>query len=418
MTELTSRQEWRAHWRVVVGTFLGMAVGYPAWSFCQSMFIKPLEMEFGWSRTQIAFAFNISIFLGVLAPLVGRLTDRIGVRRVLVTGFIGLGVMYLALANMSGAYGLLVVLYMALFSLGIGTTGVGFTRAVTSWFSKSLGSALAVSRIGSSLAGAGLPILMFHVISQHGWRGGYYLLSALALCIGLPMCWFLVRDRRPEAEAPGEPKPKINDLKLWLTLLRDRRVILISIAAACTYAPTIGILSQLQPMLTDRGLDPALAADFSGLLAISVVAGVLITGFLVDRIWAPLVGCVFTLIPTAGALLLMTPHASATTTGIAVIMIGLAQGAEIDVVAYMTARYFGMKAFGAIYGLSVFLIGLTTSGAAILFAMSHDKFGTYNPALMGAAAVFFTGSIAFLAMGKYPKEPGLRVSLPKPGTPG
>jgi predicted MFS family arabinose efflux permease len=401
---LTSRQEWRAYWPVVLGVFLAMATGYAAWTFVQSLLIKPLAADFGWTRSQIAVAFSANGFLVFIAPLMGRVVDRIGVRPVLVVCMTGIGVCYLGLANMGGVYPLFVGLHIALYVFGIGTTGVAFTRAVTSWFARSLGAALAVSRIGLSLLGAALPIVVFHLIAGHGWQAGYYTLAALALLVGLPVSWFLVRDRRPTrvaGQAAGAAaRPGLGD---WLELIRNHRVLLLSVAAACTYAPTVGVLSQLQPLLTDKGLDPALAAEFAGLLVISVVAGTLITGFLVDRIWAPLVACVFTLAPVIGLFLLLPARLDAPAAAAAVILIGLAQGAEIDVVAYMVSRYFGMSRYALIYGLGVMFIGLGAAAAAVLFAASHDVLKSYNPALMGAAVVFVLGAVCYLALGRYPK---------------
>ena len=390
----------------MLGVFVAMAVGYPAWTFAQSMFFKPLQAEFGWSRSQIAFAFHASVFLVFMAPVMGRVVDRVGVKRVLIACMTAVALIYVGLANMSGAYGWFVALHLALFFFGIGTSGVAFTRAVTSWFSTSLGTALAVSRIGLSLFGAGLPVLVYYVIAEYGWRAGYYLMAALALLVGLPVSWLLVRDRRGPSPVAGAAAPARapSGLRLWLSLLRNRRVVTLSIAAACTYGPTVAILTQLQPLLTDKGLDPALAAQFSGLLAISVLCGTLVTGVLVDRIWAPLVACVFTIIPAVGVALLLPGSLTAPMTAFAVIMIGLAQGAEIDVVAYMTARYFGMTSYAAIYGLSVLFIGLATAGGGILFALSHDWFGSYNPGLIGAGVVFLTGAVAYLSMGRYPDE--------------
>lgn len=407
-TAPSALQEWRAHWRVVLGTFVAMAAGYGAWTFTQSLLVKPLAADFGWSRSQIALGFGVSGFLVYLSPVMGRVVDRLGVRRVLAVCMTGMGLTYLALANMRGNYPLFLGLHALLYIFGIGTTGVAFTRAVTSWFSRSLGSALAVSRIGLSLLGAVLPIMVFRLIEQSGWQAGYYAMAALALAVGLPVSWLLVRDRRPDRPQAG-PKARgvTEDLRIWGRLLKNWRVIVLSVAAACTYGPTVGVLSQLQPLLTDKGLQPALAAEFSGLLVISVLAGTLITGVLVDRIWAPLVACVFTLAPVAGALLLLPSQLSPPAAAAAVVLVGLAQGAEIDVVAYMTARYFGMGAYASIYGLSVMFIGLAAALAGVGFAASHDTFGSYNPALIGAAAVFALGAACYLSLGRYPKAPGV-----------
>jgi predicted MFS family arabinose efflux permease len=190
-------------------------------------------------------------------------------------------------------------------------------------------------------------------------------------------------------------------------LLRDRRVLALCAAAALTYGPVVGFLGHLQPLLTSKGLEPAVAANLAALLAISVLIGTLTSGILVDRIWAPLVGCIFTLAPVFGCILLLTNEPDLNAVMIAVVLIGVAQGAEIDVVAYMIARYFGMSAYSAIYGLTVLITIWATAGASVFFGLVFDAFATYDRAILGAAVAFALGAMSYLLMGKYPKEPGV-----------
>jgi len=408
MTTQTTRDEWRAHWKVVFGTFLAMGLGYGGFSFTQSQFVQPLQDAFGWSRGQIAFAFHLSFFTSFVAPLFGRLIDRVGVRPVLTTCLMLVALSYVLIANTGGNYTLFLIAFVILVAAGLGTTGIAFTRAVASRFSKSRGTALAISRIGYSLAGAFMPILVFRVIADHGWQAGFYLLAAAAALVALPISWLFVSDERQAVElnAKGQPTALL-DWRLWLKLLSNPKVLLVCLAAAFTYGPVIGILSQLQPMLTGKGLEPGLAAEFAALLAVSVVAGTLTTGILVDRIWAPAVGCAFTLLPVLGIALLLPSEPTVWMAGVGLVLIGLAQGAEIDVIAFIIARYFGLKSFAAIYGLSVLFIAVATSVAGIAFGFAYDTFGGYNEALIGAAVMFALASGAYLLLGRYPKDPGL-----------
>lgn len=408
MMSETARHEWRDHWKVVLGTFIAMGLGYGGWSFTQSQFVEPLQQAFGWSRGQIAFAFHFSFFTSFVAPLFGRLIDRIGVRPVLSVCLVLVALSYFIIAHTGGNYAMFLIGYVLLVTAGLGTTGIAFTRAVASRFSTSRGTALAISRIGYSLCGAFMPLVLFHVIANHGWQWGYYLLAGAALLIALPVVLLFVSDKRDAVELNAKGKPTaLLDMRLWIKLLSNRKILLICLAAAFTYGPVIGILSQLQPMLTGKGLAPGLAAEFGALLAISVVAGTLTTGLLVDRIWAPAVGCVFTLLPVLGIMFLLPATPTVWMAGLGLVLIGLAQGAEIDVVAYIIARYFGMKSFAAIYGLSVLFIGVFTSVGAMSFGFAYDAFGSYNQALIGAAILFALGAFCYLLLGRYPKEPGL-----------
>ena len=73
--------EWRMHWKVVLAACVGMAVASVI-SYSSSLFIDPLEREFGWSRAQIMSGHSIASIAGVIAaPFTGLLVDRIGPRR-------------------------------------------------------------------------------------------------------------------------------------------------------------------------------------------------------------------------------------------------------------------------------------------------------------------------------------------------
>ncbi|MEQ1810555.1 MAG: MFS transporter, partial [Terricaulis sp.] len=126
------KREWRDHWRVIVGTFFGMALAYPAFSFVQSQFMAPLQEAFGWSRAQISFAFHSNIFVCFIAPAYGRVVDRFGVRPVLAVCLALLGVCYVLLANATPSYSVFFALCLMLVIVGMGSTGVSFTRAVAS----------------------------------------------------------------------------------------------------------------------------------------------------------------------------------------------------------------------------------------------------------------------------------------------
>ena len=397
--------EWRNHWRVVAGTFLGMSLAYPSWSYVQSQFILPLQNSFHWSKAQISFAFGVNLFVCFVAPMLGRLIDRVGVQKVLLPSLVFVSLSYVVLANSSGSYPAFIAACLFGYVAGIGTTGVAYTRAVVSWFAKSRGAALAVSRVGMSLIGAVLPAVVYSVIHAYGWRAGFYLMGAVCLFISLPVSYLWVRDRRPSAEeAAAAAKARPPEWRLWLGLLSNHRVLLLCLAAACTYGPSFGVLSQLQPLLVSKGIQPHLAADLASILAISVLVGTLGTGLLVDRMWVPLLGCIFTLLPVAGCALLLLPHPGELGVSMAIGLVGLAIGAEIDVVAYLVARYFGLGSYSAIYSLTVLTITVINAVAGIVFGWTFDRTGSYGTAIVMSAVVFAVGAVSYLLLGPYPSN--------------
>ena len=128
------------------------------------------------------------------------------------------------------------------------------------------------------------------------------------------------------------------------------------------------------------------------------------SGLLVDRFWAPAVAFVLNIAPAIGCLLLLQHDVPPALFYGAVLMIGLGQGAEIDIVAFMIARYFGLRSYATIYSLSTLGIALGVALGASLIGRAYDRFGNYDVALVAASGSFFVAALFYLAMGRYPAQ--------------
>jgi MFS family permease len=391
----SSREEWRQHWRAVAGAGIGVASGYAVFPFIASQFVQPLQESFGWSRGAQSLTQNVAFAAAFVAPLFGRAVDKFGARRIGLFFMPALGVVYGLLAAMSGPIEVYYVLMGAAIFLGLGTTGIVFMRAVATHFTKSLGLALAVSRSTIAISAALLPIVIFHTIRDFGWRGGYAMLGAIVLLIGTPACVLWVGEQASLQAAPVIRRP-------WRELLLNGKVLILCIAVALTIGPVVGLLSQLQPLLTGKGIVASTAAVLGSVLAVSVLAGTLLTGWLVDRVWAPLVGCAFLLAAACGCVLLLPHSLSLTRATWAVALVGITQGAELDLAGYLIARYFGVADFAAIFGLTIFTIGLASAGSQMTFAFLFDHFSGYELPLQLSVVAFALAGAGFLALGRYP----------------
>jgi len=108
--------------------------------------------------------------------------------------------------------------------------------------------------------------------------------------------------------------------------------------------------------------------------------------------------------PAIGCAMILLAGSNIIVCAIAIIVFGLAAGAEFDIAAYFVARYFGRKNYGAIYGLlyTIFVVGsaVTPPMAGKVF----DLYQTYDPALMAGIVIFIVSSILCATLGPYPKE--------------
>ncbi|KEQ53197.1 MFS transporter [Sphingobium chlorophenolicum] len=396
-------EEWRSNWRVGVAAFMAIGLSHGAYQALSSLFVLPLQEAFGWSRGQIAFAHYSSLVVAFAAPFVGRAVDRFGARRIMLGGMTLSILIYLGLASMNGSLALFYMLSVLAGVIGLSASGLTCSRVVSQYFVRSRGISLAIARSGLALASAALPTILFAIIARFGWRAGYATEALLVLAIALPAVWFWIGgSRTPSAVEQQRPDP---DLPTWLQLLRERRVWLLCVGAGLGYAPATAIMTQLQPLLISKGIAAEAAAALVGMAGIASFVGALITGSLVDRFWAPGIAFLFACGSAAGTCLLVWQGAlDGPMAGLAILLIGLGLGAEIDVVAYMVARYFGIRSFSTIYGMTVFFIAFASAVGASMLGVAFDRHGNYDAALLVIAASFMAAGCVYLMMGRYPRH--------------
>lgn len=392
--------EWREGWSTGVATMLGMGLGAAIMPTVFSLFVRPLGEAFGWTPGQIGLAQNAALLSAIASPFAGRLIDRMGARPFILCGLAGMAAAYLALAAMPGRLALFYMLWATATVVGVATSGLGFSQVMGLVFPKSLGFSLAAGRTGQALAGIALPPALYAAIEAYGWRAGYALMAALILLVALPAVWRWLGRTAPKAPAPQALRE--SHRRRWTRLFSDRRIIIVALAAALAYAALIAIVSQLQPLLVSKGIAPASAAAMMGLIGASSFAGAFVTGLLLDRFWAPAVALAMMLAAASGAALLLWRGGDPRYAAAGLLLLGLGQGAEFDIVGFVVARYFGMRDFGGLFGIVVFSIAVGVAVGSSLIGLSFDAFHSYDPALGAAAGALVLSGSAYLLLGRYP----------------
>ncbi len=154
-------------------------------------------------------------------------------------------------------------------------------------------------------------------------------------------------------------------------------------------------------MLTDRGVSFEAAAGAVSMIGLSLIFGRLLAGYLLDRLFAPYVAIAFLCGPIVG-LLLLSQGAVGSVAVVSAALLGLGIGAEIDLIGYMVSRYFGLKAFGEIYGylFAIFIVG--TGVGPMMLGFSFDNLGGYGPMLVVFAGLLGLSCLLMLRLGEYP----------------
>lgn len=394
----TRAAEWAVGWPVVVGSAIGLGTGFSVWAYVSSTFVLPLGEAFGWSRGQVSSVAATGLIGAALAPFLGGVVDRVGVRPVLLASTVALGIMYLALSMMTGSLGLFYALFTVLGLAGLGTIGITYTRAVAGWFSASRGLALGLSLLGVSVAALLLPPILSAAMATYGWAAGYRILAGLALFAGLPAAWFLVRER------PDQPR-RSETRTPWRRVLRMPVFWLLVVAILAVTVPGSGIIGQLQPILVDAGLSRAQAAGVLSIYAGSLFAGRLSFGFLLDRVAPTAIAAVAFGAPALGALLLIDGHVTGAEAALVAALLGLSIGAELDIMGFFVARFFGLAHYSSLFGAMMTALVVASATGNVLYGRAFDLTGGYGQVLTWSMGGYLIGAVAMLLIGPIVPRP-------------
>lgn len=407
----SERNEFSLGWKTLLAGVLGVACGASPIPYNIIGFTAaPLAAEFGWSQTQAVLPITIfGVIASFLAPVFGAMADRFGVRPVALWSLFAFALAFAAISLTPTAddpstlyiyYGFWVVLGL----VGIGSTPVTWSRAINLWFYKHRGLALGILLMGTSLAAMVVPQVAVWAITNFGWREMFLIIAAFPIT-ALIISFFLFReprhDERPKAieSATG----KLTGVTLSMAL-KDYRFWVIWLSIALIATSFGGAFINMPRMLGLRDIDTQTQATVMGILGIGIFAGRLITGALLDRFWQGFVAFPLLCLPAISAWILLGADITFPLAASAGFLLGFAAGAESDLIAYLTGRYFGMAHYGKIYGMLYMPFGLFSAASPLIYAQVFDRTGSFDPILTVAIGGFILGGGLLLLLGRYPTE--------------
>ena len=406
---MSLEQTFRNPWWVVFGSTLALMVGNaPVLFFTFGVFLKPITSEFGWNRGTMSAALTAYVILGAMGtPFAGKLVDRWGVRRVTLA-FIAAFSLATAALSQTPSYPLAFLLLYAVCGLvGSGQAPLPYAKAISARFEARRGLALGIAMAGVGLGTALMPQLARVLIQAFGWRGAYIGLGIVTFAVAFPGVLLFVRGpaasgRREFPTAGGRPGEALvaSGMTMSEALKTSYQFWLLAIATFLVSAATNGTIAHIVPLLTDRGLSNQLATLVLTSAGLAMIGGRILSGYLVDRFFAPYVAACFFLLPLVGILFLGVGWAGVVPL-LGAICVGLGLGAVIALTAFLIGRYFGLRAFGEMYGyvMAVFLFG---SGLGPwLMGVCFDVTRSYNLALTGFALLLVIASLLISRLGPY-----------------
>ena len=398
MSNQKTGSEFSRHWLLVLVCAVGIGVGVSSLPFyTQGLFIEAWIADFGWTRAQASLGIlGSTLALAAVLPFIGSIVDRYGLVTPVMISLLGLSLAYVLLGMFVQSIATFVILAMLQAILGSASSPLAYTRAINTVFNKQRGLALGVALSGAGVAATFGPTLISNAIDAFGWRGAYYAMALFTLVVGAVIVLVLSRLNGAKTAASIDMEAANRD---FLVAKASRTYWTIMAAIFCLSLGLGGLMIHFVPILLDVGFATNAAAKIAGVIGIAVVLGRLLVGFAVDRIFAPRVAIAILLACISGVLALALLGSVVAVP--AAFVIGFSVGAEVDLIGYLVARYFGMHAYGQIYGRQYSTFLIATGLSPVILGAVRDATGTYTASLFTAAAFMVISAALFAKLPKF-----------------
>ena len=408
-------------WVIVFTAGIGLLLGYaPVFVYSFSVFIKSLAQDFHTSRTSISFAFTLAnVMQSVGAPLIGRLVDRFGAHKVIVPSTVIFGLVIISFKYFSTSLWQLYAFFIVIGLIGTGTAPVPYGIVVSRWFDRRRGLALGLMMMGLSSGAILMPPIAQRLIVLFGWRTAYAIVGFVVLAISVPVVGIFLKDSPEKMGLQPDGEPDLNTGSIerkneqgvnWSVARREPTFWFLASAFFLLGASVHACVIHLVPMLTDRGISVERAAFASSLLGVALLIGRVFTGYFLDRFFGPYVAMLLFSGVAVGISLFLT-GAGGSLPLLAVFLVGLGMGAEADIIAYLTSRYFGLRSFGEIYGYLFATFTLAGALGPVLMGVGFDHLGSYRAPLLFFLAATLVATALLSRLGPYIYRPTRRESV-------
>jgi MFS family permease len=412
-------------WRVVLAACLGVMAGFGSlFVYTFAVFVKPLSSDFGWTREAISRGFGFAaITLALVSPLLGRWLDRFGPRRIILPC---MAIFAAGIASLSLLSSHLAQFYVTCILLGLvgnGAAHLSFSRAISTWFHQRLGMALAFVMLGAGFGAMLLPLFAQSIVTHASWRAAYASLGVLAFLLGFPLSYRYIRERHERSAGnegrstqfasknahqasagPNDGLPSTLEGLTWQEGLRSYAFWIIIVVLFLSSVSMNGAITHLSALLTDRGITPSRAALCASMIGGASLLGRLGVGWLLDRFFGARVACFVNLATAAGILLLA--RADTFSSGcLAAALIGIGAGGEADITPYLLTRYFGLRGFSTLYGLTWSFYAVAGALGPVILGRAYDSTGSYTALLSILAGATAMGAVLMLALPRYSSTP-------------
>ncbi|HJM88936.1 MAG TPA: MFS transporter [Dehalococcoidia bacterium] len=403
-------------WYIVAIAFVASMMSSGVQAYTLGVFLKPMTEDLGWTRTDISVGQTVStVVTGLLAIVVGPVIDRRGGRGLMVVGALIGGAGFIALGAVQDLWQ-----YYAIRGglITIGSVGMGalvVNVAVSNWFVRMRGRAVAIGAMGISVSALILPALSTSLMDAYGWRTAWVVIGVAVWVLVIPLAWFVMR-RRPEdyglypdgeLEPPDGAAQRVeqagDDVWTRAQVLRTPTLWMLIATFGFSQMGLGAMLLHLIPYLTDIGFSPAEAARGFGMIGAAGLLSKPLWGLGLERFqtrW--MAAAEFLLMALAIGLILSIT--SALMMYVAIFILGLGIGGVVTVQEVVWANYFGRLTLGTVRGVGRPFTIVSSAGGPVFAGAAYDIGGSYELAFTVFIGTYLVAA-ALIVLTPRPRSP-------------
>jgi MFS family permease len=391
----------RRGWMVVGAATVAMMAGFGMMTTVASL-MNPLEVEFGWMRADMAFAYTLaSLGAAIGGPVWGHLADRAGARPVAIGGALVIGGGLLLLSQQSDLPTIQAI-YLVMGALGFASLYAPVLAAVGLWFDRRRGLAIGIVTAGGTLGQGLVPFVLQSLLDVMTWRQAVVVLGSVYLLVFAPAVALITKPPmlRPGSAAPGRQGGWALPPVVSVTVLSLAAIL----CCMCMAVPLVHLL----PLLVDAGRSPTTAASIMLTVMLSGSLGRISFGLIADRIGSLASYAVASALQTATVYWFVTLQDLPSLYGLAVIF-GFGFSGVMTSLILCIRDAVPPRAAGLSTALVTMFAWFGMGSGGYLGGYCFDLSGTYSTSFAGAVAFGTAHLVVVLGL-------GLALWLRRPGS--
>jgi MFS family permease len=394
---------------MVIAAFFIM-LAYSATRSVFGIFFDPMVSQFHWSAALLSGAFSLSIVMdGTSGILWGRLTDKLGPKRVLVACGLIAGIGYILLFWVHSIWQMYLI-YGIMIGIGMGGIFVPVSTSLPRWFIARRNSANGIALVGMGVGTLIISPIAYWLVTTYKWPLSYVIIGGSFLVIVITSALFTKADPAEIGQKPytgsGQVQNKLKAAVRDFTLaeaIKSRQMWLAFMMFFCFGFASLSMMVHLVPHIINIKISAATAASVMATVGAINVIGRLAFGFIGDRLGS-MQSYLLGFFVILGSLIWLIFMREAWMFYAFAVLWGFSAGGMGTVQTPIIAELFGIKSLGAIFGVCGLGVMVGGSIGPVVIGYLFDIEGNYRIAFITCAIFAVAGIFLNLWLTRYKKQ--------------